>query len=103
MAKKDFSWSLRRAVTPFQIDFSLLNKDLTARALDQVHQSLAKLSLTYTDDDQFFSQAIEELKSYVAELEKNDYINFNKFVEFTKDLDESRNESFEQVFGYKIY
>ena len=103
MVKKDFSWSLRRAITPFQIDFSLLNEDLTTRALDQVHKSLAKLSLKYNDDDQFFSQAIAELKSYVAELEKNDYINFNDFVEFTKTLDESRNEHFEQVFGYKIY
>jgi sulfatase maturation enzyme AslB (radical SAM superfamily) len=99
---RDFNWSLWRAITPTQINFSLLNKDLTARALEQVQMSLTKL-LSSEFNDQFFLPGIKELKSYTLELEKNNYLNFDDFVQFTDTLDRSRNESFEQVFGYKIY
>jgi hypothetical protein len=99
---RDFNWSLWRAITPTQINFSLLNKDLTDRALEQVQMSLTKL-LSSEFNDQFFLPGIKELKSYTLELEKNNYLNFDDFVQFTGTLDRSRNESFEQVFGYKIY
>jgi sulfatase maturation enzyme AslB (radical SAM superfamily) len=100
--KRDFNWSLWRAVTPTQIDFSLLNKDLTDRALEQVQLSLTKL-LSSKFNDRFFSPGIQELQSFLIELEKNNYLNFKEFADFTKALDNSRNESFEKVFNYKIY
>ena len=100
--KRDFNWSLWRAVTPTQIDFSLLNKDLTNRALEQVQLSLTKL-LSSKFNDRFFSPGIQELQSFLIELEKNNYLNFKEFADFTKALDNSRNESFEKVFNYKIY
>lgn len=100
--KRDFYWSVWRAITPTQIDFSLLNKDLTNRALEQVNLSLTKL-LSSEFNDRFFSAGIHELKSFLLELEKNNYLNFKEFVDFTQALDNSRNESFEEVFEYKIY
>jgi len=100
--KREFIWVLWRAVNPPQIDFSLLNEDLTKQALEQVQLSLTKL-LSSEFNDRFFSHGIQELKSFLVQLEKNDFLNFKEFIDFTKVLDDSRNESFEKVFGYKIY
>lgn len=96
--QKPFYWSILRAITPRHMNFTNLNKDLSERAIDQLNRAIDKL-----DPDFSFTGNIDLLRSYVKLLENNTYERFNSFVEFTRDLDLIRNQSFNKVFNYHLY
>lgn len=97
-SQKPFYWSLLRAITPTQMNFSNLNKDLSLRAIDQINSAITKLEKDFS-----YTGSIDLLKSYVKVLENNTYNNFDSFVEFTRDLDQARDQSFNKVFNYNLY
>ena len=84
---------------PAAMTINCLNTDLRKIAIDQLQQSIALIS-----DNQRLQDFANECKICLTELEKPvDKNKYNAFVEFTRDLDVVRNQSFEHVFNYKLY
>jgi sulfatase maturation enzyme AslB (radical SAM superfamily) len=84
---------------PAAMTIDCLNNDLRKIAVDQIIQSIELVS-----DNQNLANFANECKMCLTELEKPfDPVKYNNFVEFTKDLDFARNQSFEDVFNYKLY
>jgi sulfatase maturation enzyme AslB (radical SAM superfamily) len=84
---------------PYAMTIDCLNADLRQIAIEQINQSIALIS-----DNQNLANFANECKMCLAELEKPfDPVKYNSFVEFTRDLDLARNQSFEHVFNYKLY
>ena len=84
---------------PVELHFLNLNHDLRVRAIKEIDLTLEIL----TPDN--FNIYKNELKNIRRKLiEKNtSKTRENLFAHYTKQLDEMRNESFESVFGYKLY
>jgi len=91
---------LRPAIVPNEIQYTLLNKDLSKRAIDEIEKTIKKIS-----DNKNFELFVNELHLYLNVLlhSTTTEYNFKKFQDFTKDFDEIRNQSFEKTFGYKLY
>ena len=83
--------------SPKALNFLNLNGDLRSKAIDEITKSIYKLN------DKKFSQINTQLENILKALKTDTQQNYTEFVEFTKSLDISRNERFEDVFGYKLY
>jgi len=83
--------------SPKALNFLNLNGDLRSKAIDEITKSIYKLN------DKKFSQINIQLENILKALKTDTQQNYTEFVEFTKSLDISRNERFEDVFGYKLY
>jgi organic radical activating enzyme len=81
---------------PTGLDYANLNIELRAKAIVEIDKSIEKLS------DNFFSIYVKELKALRKQLLERRDCNHQLFVNMTKTLDKARNQSFEEVFGYKI-
>jgi sulfatase maturation enzyme AslB (radical SAM superfamily) len=81
---------------PTGLDYANLNIELRAKAIVEIDKSIEKLS------DNFFSIYVKELKALRKQLLERRECNHHLFVRMTKTLDKARNQSFEEVFGYKI-
>jgi sulfatase maturation enzyme AslB (radical SAM superfamily) len=81
---------------PVPLDYANLNIELRARAIIEIDKAVEKLS------DSFFLVYVKELKALRKQLLERRNCNHQLFVNMTKTLDKARNQSFEEVFGYKI-
>ena len=81
---------------PTGLDYANLNIELRAKAIVEIDRAVEKLS------DNFFSIYVKELKALRKQLIERRDCNHQLFVNMTKALDKARNQSFEEVFGYKI-
>ena len=81
---------------PASLDYANLNIELRAKAISEIDVSVEKLS------DDFFSIYVKELLALRKQLLERRDCNYQFFVNMTKTLDRVRNQSFEEVFGYKI-
>ena len=90
-------WTIRSVHEPTQLRYSNLNIDLRLRAITQLDNSITKL---FSYDS--CRIVVKELASLKSQLISNRNCDFASFVNMTKALDRSRNQSFEEVFGYKI-
>lgn len=84
---------------PKPMKIYVLNAELRARAIEQIN-----LAENLIKDIPNFSLLVDGFKIWREEL-LNPFNNkeYQEFVAFTKDFDESRNESFETIFNYKLY
>lgn len=84
------------ATGPKPLTYLNLTGELANRAKNEIKKSLLEL------DAPAFAQITAQLKNILFTLGKNNKNN-DDFVNMTRDLDLSRNQSFESVFGYKLY
>ena len=84
------------ARVPAGLDYANLNIELRAKAIVEIDKAINKLS------NDFFSIYVKELKALRKQLIERRDCNYQLFVNMTKALDKARNQSFEEVFGYKI-
>jgi organic radical activating enzyme len=82
---------------PAGLDYANLNIDLRVRAVREIDKAVDKLS-----SSKLFKNHVRELVSLKKQLLERRDCNFDLFVKMTKALDKARNQSFEEVFGYKI-
>jgi sulfatase maturation enzyme AslB (radical SAM superfamily) len=82
---------------PVALDCASLNPTLRVRAVREIDKAIEKLS-----PHRLFNNYVNELNATKNQLIKRKECNFESFVSMTKALDRARNESFEEVFGYKI-
>jgi len=85
------------AIEPKALEFVNLNRELKLRAIQEIDSAIQKLS-----DHNLFKIYVRELTSARRQLLTRENGKYNLFVRMTKALDTSRNESFEEVFGYKL-
>lgn len=90
-------WTARSIRTPNQLMINNLNLDLRVKAIKQIDNSVEKLSKH--PKCRFVTQELLSLKTQLLSDKKCE---FTEFTNITKALDRSRNQSFEEVFGYKI-
>jgi sulfatase maturation enzyme AslB (radical SAM superfamily) len=90
-------FSVFTVMNPEPLRYYNLNPELRVRAVKELDLAIQKLN-----NPVFGKPYIEELKTVRGKLLTRRDCNFESFVKMTKDLDESRNESFEKVFGYRI-
>ena len=84
---------------PKPMKIYVLNNELRERAIQQI-----ELSEQLIKDIPNFSFLTDGFKIWKEELRKPyNHEEYNDFVMFTKDFDESRNENFESIFNYKLY
>ena len=78
--------------------------ELKYRALDEINKSIDLFIGTETKNNNF-KTTIDELGKIknLLESKEDNLENYAKFISNTKILDETRNQSFESVFGYKLY
>jgi hypothetical protein len=81
---------------PTGLDYANLSIELRAKAIVEIDRAIEKLS------DDFFSIYVKELTALRKQLIERRDCNHQLFVNMTKALDKARNQSFEEVFGYKI-
>jgi organic radical activating enzyme len=81
---------------PTGLDYANLSVELRAKAIIEIDRSIEKLT------DNFFSIYVKELRALRKQLIERRDCNHQLFVNMTKALDRARNQSFEEVFGYKI-
>ena len=81
---------------PAPLDYANLNIDLRIRAVKQIDDAVKKLT------NRLFSIYVDELLALRKQLLDRRDCNYSLFVSMTKTLDNVRNQSFENVFGYKI-
>lgn len=84
--------------TPTALNFENLDGELREKAISEL--TLAAEILKPASGYDILRTEFLNIKS---KLESNEPKNMQEFVEYTKDLDLLRGESFEQVFGHKIY
>jgi sulfatase maturation enzyme AslB (radical SAM superfamily) len=82
---------------PVALDYANLNYDLRVRAINEIDAAIKKLSSEF-----IFKSFVEELVALRKQLIIRHDCDFKSFVDMTKALDKVRNQSFEEVFGYKI-
>ena len=82
---------------PKALEFVNLNRELKLRAIQEIDSAIQKLS-----DHNLFKIYVRELTSARRQLLTREDGKYGLFVRMTKALDTSRNESFEDVFGYKL-
>jgi sulfatase maturation enzyme AslB (radical SAM superfamily) len=82
---------------PKALEFVNLNRELKFRAIQEIDGAIQKLS-----DHNIFKIYVKELSSARRQLLTRKDGKYDLFVRMTKALDASRNESFEEVFGYKL-
>jgi hypothetical protein len=93
-----FPFRIHAVVTPQSLNFENLNTGLRIRAYKSISDAIEKLSKY-----DFFKIYVKELITIQTQILSRPNCNFVSFVNMTKALDKSRNESFEDVFGYKLY
>ena len=81
---------------PAPLDYANLNLELRAKAIVEIDRAIAKLSYN------LFSIYVDELFALRKQIMGRKECNYQSFVSMTKALDKARNQSFEEVFGYKI-
>ena len=81
---------------PKALEFTNLNLELRAIAINQIDMAIKKLS------NRLFRIYVRELRSARNQLITRKDCNYNSFVNMTKTLDKVRNESFQEIFGYLI-
>ena len=84
-------------IFPDHLHFLNLNKELREKAINEINIAVDILNVKNFD---IFTK---ELKSIKKHLETAKFINQINFVRNTLILDKQRGESFEDVFGYKLY
>jgi sulfatase maturation enzyme AslB (radical SAM superfamily) len=84
-------------VTPTPLHFINMPTALRARAVEQIDIAVDKLSY---DNFAVFTKELRDIKTQLLATQPN---NPRLFVEYTAILDKVRGESFEDVFGYKLY
>ena len=84
-------------MNPRPLSYYNLNVDLRVRAVKEIDISLQKL--THPVVTKFYTKELESLKTKLLTRKDCD---FDSFVRMTKALDKARNQSFEEVFGYRI-
>jgi hypothetical protein len=82
---------------PKALEFVNLNRELKLRAIQEIDSAIQKLP-----DHNLFKIYVRELTSARRQLLTREDKRYDLFVKMTKALDASRNESFEEVFGYKL-
>jgi len=103
LGNNSVSYYMHALSYPQHFDFTLLQGDLKLRAIDEIEKSLDILS----GIEKFSSvvAVLTDLKTTlinkVEPIENND--SFNRFVNAIQVLDESRNQSFMDSFGYQLY
>lgn len=90
-------WTARSIRHPNQLKINNLNFELRVKAIKQIDNSVEKLK--NHSNCRFVMQELASLKTQLISEKKCDHTDF---VKITKALDKSRNQSFEEVFGYKI-
>jgi organic radical activating enzyme len=93
---KLIKFSAHVARIPAPLDYANLNLELRAKAIIEIDRAIAKLSYG------LFSIYVEELIALRKQIMERKECNYSSFVNMTKTLDKARNQSFEEVFGYKI-
>lgn len=84
-------------VTPTPLHFINMPTALRARAVEQIDIAVNKLSY---DNFALFTKELRDIKTQLLTTQPN---NPRLFVEYTAILDKVRGESFQDVFGYKLY
>jgi len=84
-------------ISPEWLHFLNLNSELRKRVINEIDTAVNIL------DVKNFDIFTKELKGMKAQLETADYRDPIGFARNTLLLDKQRNESFEDVFGYKLY
>lgn len=82
---------------PTGLDYANLNVDLRVKAIQEIDKTVEKLS-----HSKLFANHVSEIVALRKQLLERRDCNFDLFVNMTKALDRARNQSFEEVFGYKI-
>lgn len=84
-------------ITPDVLHFENMNADLRKIAIEQINKACEILTPSN------FDILTKELASIKRRLETSEVKDFKSFVQYTQILDKVRDESFEDVFGYKLY
>jgi hypothetical protein len=84
-------------ISPDALHFENMNADLRKMAYEQIDKAVE--ILTPSNFDIF----IKELLNIKHRLETTEPVNPTLFAQYTQVLDVVRDESFEEVFGYKLY
>ena len=94
--KNDAVFNAHVVLNPRPLNYMNLFGDLRNKAIQEIEISLSEL------EDNCFYQVKNQLKNILTNLREGDTIDSTSFVNMTKDLDVSRNENFQEVFGYII-
>lgn len=92
------NFSAQAISTPASIQYNNLNVDLRIRAIKEIDEALKKIE----SKPETFRILINELVAVKSQLLIRHDCYFDRFVATTKGLDKIRNQSFEEVFNYKI-
>lgn len=84
-------------ITPKALHFENMNYDLRKMACDQIDKAVEILTPSN------FDILKKELLGMKRRLETTEPVNPTLFAQYTQVLDVVRDESFEEVFGYKLY
>jgi sulfatase maturation enzyme AslB (radical SAM superfamily) len=90
-------WTARSIRHPNQLTINNLNLELRVKAIKQIDNSVEKLK-----NHPNCRYVMQELISLKKQLLSDKKCEFTEFTNVTKVLDRSRNQNFEEVFGYKI-
>ena len=82
---------------PMALDCANLNPTLRIKAIHEIDKAIEKLS-----PHKLFDHYTNELVATKKQLMNRKDCDFEAFLSMTKALDKARNQSFEEVFGYKI-
>lgn len=84
-------------INPKALHFENMNDDLRKIAIEQINMAVDILSPSN------FDIMTKELRGIKHKLETTKPVNPTLFAQYTQLLDKVRDESFEEVFGYKLY
>jgi hypothetical protein len=84
-------------ITPEYLHFLNLNSELRKKVIEEIDMAVDILNVKNFD---IFTK---ELKGIKKQLETSNFKNPINFIKNTLLLDKQRNESFEEVFGCKLY
>jgi organic radical activating enzyme len=92
-------FTIRPVQYPKSIRILSLNRELRDRAIEQIN--LAENLLKGIPNFKSFLDGFDVWRQELAEPENQ--IEYKYFAQFTRSFDQSRNESFESTFNYKLY
>jgi hypothetical protein len=88
-----------------EIHPTILRDGLRRRAIDEMTKGIEILSKSFGPDHPVHKHRLIDhfvgILSTIEEVDTSEH--FDQFVEFTKDFDRARNQSFQKTFGYELY
>lgn len=105
--RKQYDMKVNMVLALGHLNYSVLTGEARKRAIEATARALAILEekvlsvMIHTEDAVFLHEQLQGVKN-VLETQPESTSKWNKFVSYTKEMDNIRNEKFSSVFGFEI-